>query len=221
MYIEYLKSGARVQIQRPGDSPTGGYMCKIAVLNLEAREVLVHAPMEGSRPVRLEIGGGIVLRLLTDNAIYCYKARMIANTDIDGFDAVKFQVIDDGEKIQRRSAFRFNCGIPITFSIINTGGQQTQRDTGLLTDLSAGGTKIFSDKVLQEGYLLNIAIELGDDLVVAFGDVRVRMDLPPGKSKYKYQYGIRFAMMPESDQEKIIRYMYKLQREELKKARPL
>jgi len=219
LFIEYLKSGARVQIQRPGDSPTGGFMCKIEVLNLKAKEVLVHVPLEGNRPVRLERGGGLVLRLLTDNAIYNYKSKMMSYEKVDGFDVVKLLIIDGGEKVQRRSAFRFNCGIPITFNVIYTSGQQTEREDGLITDLSAGGTKIFTDKSLQEGYLLNISLPLGDELVVAFGDIRTKMELSH-KSKYKYQYGVRFAMMPESDQEKIIRYMYKLQREELKKARP-
>jgi c-di-GMP-binding flagellar brake protein YcgR len=194
-------------------------MCKIIMLNAETKELMIHPPVEGGTPVKLEAGIGIVLRLLTDNAIFCFKAKMLTFCKIDGFDAVKLRIIDDGEKIQRRSAFRFSCGIDITFNVIHATGQQTDRDAGLITDLSAGGAKIFSDKGLQEGYLLNISIQLGEELVVAFGEVRTRTELP-SESKYKFQYGVKFAMMPESDQEKIIRHMYKLQREELKKVRP-
>jgi c-di-GMP-binding flagellar brake protein YcgR len=219
LYLEHLKTGARVQIQRPGDGPSGGFMCKIEIQLPAKREILVHAPVEKNRPVDMPIGGSFFLRLLTDNAIYRFKATMIAYGDVDGFDVVRFRIEDDGEKIQRRSAFRFNCGIKINFSVIYSSGQQAETEEALITDLSAGGAKIFTDKILQVGYLLNISLQIGDDLVVAFGDVRTKTDLPPGQ-KHKYQYGIRFAMMPESDQEKIIRYMYKLQRDELKKARP-
>jgi len=193
-------------------------MCKIEVL-LPTREVLVHAPVERNRPVDLLIGGNLILRLLTDNAIYRFKATMISYGDVDGFDVVKLRIDDTGEKIQRRSAFRFNCVIPITFSVIYSSGQQAEREEGIISDLSAGGAKIFTNKNLHTGYLLNISIPLGDDFVVAFGDIRTRTELPR-QSKYSYQYGIRFSMMPESDQELIIRFMYKMQREELKKARP-
>jgi c-di-GMP-binding flagellar brake protein YcgR len=219
LYLEYLKTGARVQIQRPGDGPAGGFMCKIEVLLPTNSEILVHAPVEKNRPVNMQVGGKFNLRLLTDNAIYCFKATMLAYGDVDGFDVVRFRIEDGGEKIQRRSAFRFNCGIDMNFSVIYSSGQQAEREEGLITDISAGGAKIFSDKSLQVGYLLNITLPLGDDFVVAFGDVRTKMELSHG-SKYSYQYGIRFAMIPESDQEKIIRHMYKMQRDELKKARP-
>lgn len=219
MYIEYLKSGARVQIQRPHDDPNGGFMCKIEVLLADAREILVHAPAEGNRPVKLEIGGPLTLRLLTDNAIYRFKATMRAHSTVDGFDVVRIRINDDGEKIQRRSAFRFNCAVPVTFAVIYTSGQQAERGIGIITDLSAGGAKIFTDKNLQVSTLLNISITLGEELVVAFGDIRSKSELPRG-SKFEFQYGIRFSMMPESDQEIIIKYMYKMQREELKKVRP-
>jgi len=218
LFIEYLKAGARVQIQRPGDSPTGGFMCKIIALNAKTREILVHTPMEGNKPVELLAVGSISLRLLTDNAIFNFRAKMVSNVTVDGFDAIRIGILDEGEKIQRRSAFRFNCAIPITFNVILTSGEYTERDEGLIIDLSAGGAKIFSNKGLLEGYLLNISIPLEEELIVAFGEVRMKSDLPD-KSKYKYQYGIKFSMMPEPDQEKIIRHMYKLQREALKKVR--
>ncbi|MCL2386287.1 MAG: PilZ domain-containing protein [Defluviitaleaceae bacterium] len=208
-----------MQIQRPGDGPSAGYTCKIEVLIPEANEVLIHAPIERNRLVQLQKGGKFILRLLTDNATYIFNATMMAYGDVDGFDVVKFHIDDGGEKIQRRSAFRFNCFIGITYAVVYSSGQQAEREEGMITDLSAGGAKIFTDKNLHEGYLLNIELPLGDDLVIAFGDVRTKTQLPKS-SKYAFQYGIRFSMMPESDQEKIIRFMYKMQREELKKARP-
>lgn len=219
MYIEFLKSGASVQIQRPMDDPKGGFMCKIAVALTERREVLVHAPKQEGKSVPLELGAKLNLRLLTENAIYSFGATMLAFTDVDGFEVVRIRINDGGEKIQRRSAFRFNCSIPVAFSIIYTNGQKAARGEGIITDLSAGGAKIFTNENLQVGYLLSIELPIGKDLVIAFGDVRSRMELPP-KSKYHHQYGVRFSMMPESDQEIIIRFMYKMQREDLKRVRP-
>jgi len=219
MYIDQLKSGLRIQIQKAGDKETEGYMCKIEVIIPETKVVLVHAPMSQGRMVKLTQGSKFHLRLLSDNATYTFEATLEAYTDIDGFDVIMFKLTTDGNKIQRRSAFRFNCALPVQFAVISQSGQQSERIEGLIIDLSAGGAKVFSSKSLRLGDLLNISLELGNDLVVAFGDVRTKTELPM-KSKYAYQYGIRFSLMPESDQEKIIRYMYKEQRELLKKARP-
>ena len=219
MFIDQIKSGLRVQIQQPGDGPNDGYMCKVEVALPEAKEILVHAPVSRGRLVDLPKGVRYSLRLLTDNAIFKYNAAMLGYTDVDGFDVVKFHIIDGGEKVQRREAFRFNCALPVTYSIIFSSGEQSDWEEGLVRDLSAGGVKMYSQKKLQLQDLLNISLQLGEDLVVAFGDVRTKREL--GKdSKFAYQYGVRFAMMPESDKERIIRYMYKEQREQLKKARP-
>jgi len=218
VYIDYFKSGVRVQIQRPSDSPAGGFVCKVEDFVPEKREVLVHTPVENNRPVELNAGDRLSLRLMSDNAIYCFKATLVAHTDVDGFDVVRIHIDDDGEKIQRRSAFRFNCAIPVNFSVIYTSGQKAEREQGVITDLSAGGTKIYTNKSLPMGTLLNISIPLGDELIVALGSIRSKVDMPE-KSKFTYQYGVRFAMMPESDQEQIIQFMYKMQRNELRKAR--
>jgi c-di-GMP-binding flagellar brake protein YcgR len=192
-------------------------MCKIEVVQPDTQEVVIHAPPERGRKVRYRAGGNFFLRLMTENATLRYRATFKGYGQIDGFDVVNFKLEDGGEKVQRRSSFRFSCSLPCNFAIIYTSGQQSEREDGLVVDISAGGAKVYSDKNLHEGYLLNIGLMLGKETVVAFGDVRTKMELGGG-SKYAYQYGIRFAMMPESDQEKIIRHMYKLQREELKKA---
>jgi c-di-GMP-binding flagellar brake protein YcgR len=194
-------------------------MCKIEVCLPETNEIALHAPYEKGRRLPYRTGGNFFLRLLTENAIYRFRATFEGYGTLDGFEVARFKLEDKGEKVQRRSAFRFNCSLPVTYAIIYSSGQQSERENALVVDISAGGAKIFTDKNLHPGYLLNVALQLEDDLVIAFGDVRTKTELPPN-SRYKFQYGVRFAMMPESDQERIVRYMYKKQREELKKVRP-
>jgi c-di-GMP-binding flagellar brake protein YcgR len=207
-------------IQGPEDGPGGGHTCKIEECLMRTREIVIHAPMEAGRLVKYRTGGNFFLRLLSENAIYRYRATFVSYGTVDGFDVVRFKLEDEGEKMQRRDSFRFNCSLPCTYAIIHSSGQQSEREEGLVVDISAGGTKIYTDKTLQKGYLLNIGITLGNATLVAFGDVRTKKELPPD-SRYAYQYGIRFAMMPESDKERIVRHMHKLQREELKKFSPI
>jgi c-di-GMP-binding flagellar brake protein YcgR len=220
VFIEQLKAGTKVRVLLQEESVADGYLCKIIKLIPEKRQVFIHAPVENDKTVELEAGTELVIKLMTDNASYNFKASLMAYTEINGYDIVRLQIVNDGEKVQRRSAFRFNCSIPTTFKIIYTDGQQAEDEEGLVTDLSAGGTKIFANKSIPEGSLLNISLPLGEDTnIVAFGDIRLKLSTPDN-AKYAYQYGVRFTMMPEADQELIIKYTYKMQREELKKARP-
>ena len=119
MYIEQLKSGSRVQIQQVADREHEGYMCKVEVAIPESKIVLVHAPISHGRMVWLPVGGTFTLRLLSDNATYRYDAVLDSYTDIDGFDVIMFKLTSGGDKIQRRSAFRFNCALPVSFAVIS------------------------------------------------------------------------------------------------------
>jgi c-di-GMP-binding flagellar brake protein YcgR len=212
-----MKQGTRVEVKSFGDSSP--YITTVESVIEKNNCVLLDIMRTGGVEVRLSSGKPYVLRFFSDRGVFKFTCVMRGYIKKGHFDYMLFNAADDGEKIQRRQAFRFNCGIPVSFSIIYSSGQQAGREDGLISDLSAGGAKIFTNKNLHTGYLLNISIPLGEGLVVAFGDVRTKTELP-SQSKYHFQYGIRFAMMPESDQEQIIRFMYKMQREELKKARP-
>ena len=220
MFFDQMKSGARVQIQNLGaKNANEGHICKVEVVLFDSKEVLIHAPMQDGRVVELPKGERYVLRLLSDQSVYRFHAILISYLKEDGFDVFKFRVTDGGEKVQRRDAFRYNCSINVTFAMVSNSGQMSAAEPGLVIDLSAGGVKLNSNKSMQERDFMNITMQLGDDLMVAFGEVCSRKDIPDN-DKYKYQYGIKFAMMDAKDQERIVRYIYKSQRDELKKARP-
>jgi len=218
LYFQQIRTGRRMLIQRLGDSPTKGLLCRIEIALPDSDEIILYAPIEHGRLVVFEADERCTLRLLTETATYRFNSQYIRHEDIDGFDVVRFKLIGQGEKLQRRSAFRFSCNLPVQFSIVYSSGQQSPKEKGVISDLSAGGAKMYSNSKLQSGFLLNISLEFGDDLVVTFGEVRTITTLRAGED-FTYQYGVRFTLIPEIDQEKIISYMYKMQREELKKAR--
>ena len=217
MFIDHLKTGSKVYLHRKGDTNSSGILTRVEFLSPEKQEVYVFAPKAGGRPVRLIADEQYYLRLLTESSIYRYRVKFQSHGEIEGFEVSCFKLLDGGEKTQRREAFRFNLNTMAVFSVVYTDGNQSEKIEGMIVDLSAGGAKIYSDRKVSKGELLIIDLALDEDQIIAFGDVRTVGDLPP-KSKFAYQYGVRFAMMAESDQEKIIRYMYKKQRDELKKA---
>ena len=217
MYIDHLRTGAKVYLHKRGDTSSGGILTRVEQLIPEKQEICVYSPKVNGRLVSLSEDEQYYLRLVTDASIFRYRVKFLTHGDIDGFDISGFKLLDGGEKTQRREAYRFNLNSMVIFTVVYTDGNQSEKITGMVVDLSAGGAKIYTDRKVSKGELLNIDLRLDDDQIIAFGDVRTATDLP-AKSKFAYQYGVRFAMMAESDQEKIIRFMYKKQREELKKA---
>ena len=69
---------------------------------------------------------------------------------------------------------------------------------------------------IKHGSLLRIDLFLDDDYVMVFGQVLMAKHTPEN-IKYPYQYGIKFEVLPESDEERIVRYVYNEQRKLLKR----
>ena len=218
MHIDHLVNGAKVYLHKRGDTSSGGILTRVSLTSPEKHEVFVTSPKVNGRLVDLHEDEQYYFRLVTESSIFRFRAKFLSYGDIDGFDISKFKLLDGGEKTQRREAYRFNLNTMVIFSVVYSDGNQSEKISGMIMDLSAGGAKIYSDRKVSKGEFINIDLKLDDDQIIVFGDVRTAMDLP-SKSKFAYQYGVRFAMMAESDQEKIIRFMYKKQREDLKKAK--
>jgi len=135
---------------------------------------------------------------------------------VDKFPMLRFFMITDGEKVQRRNSFRFTCSLQITFNIVYDDGEQSAKTEGLVRDLSSGGIKMVTLLNVPENALLRIDLFLDDDYVMAFGQVRMKR-FSPDNPKYPYTYGISFEALPESEEERIVRYVYNEQRKLLKK----
>jgi c-di-GMP-binding flagellar brake protein YcgR len=156
------------------------------------------------------------LCFISDGAQVNFDGRFMAHEKIDGFDILRFFLINDGEKVQRRTAFRFTCSIPVTFNVVADNGEQSPRTEGIVRDLSSGGIKMNTTIPIASGSLLRVDLFLDDDYVMAFGLVLMVKHTPENK-KLPYQYGIRFEVLPESDEERIVRYVYNEQRKLLKR----
>ena len=85
MYIDHLKTGAKVYLHRRGDTTSGGILTRVELLIPEKQEVYVYAPKVNGHLVSLKTDEHYYLRLVTDNSIFRYRARYLSHGDIDGF----------------------------------------------------------------------------------------------------------------------------------------
>ena len=219
MFTNRLKSGEKVYLHKWGDNDSKGILTRIEIHLPDKKEVLIYAPQVNGRVVQLNPDTYYDLRMFGETAEYRFKVKFIAHSEADGFPITRFRLMHDGEKSLRRDAFRLNLDAMVLFSIVEEDGNQSEKDEGKVVDLSAGGARIYTDRKIEIGELLNLSIQLDKDLIIAFGDIKFADAAPPPtprQPKYAYQYGISFIMLADSDQEKIIRYIYQKQRQELK-----
>jgi len=180
------------------------------------KTILIHAPLDKGQRIRLVERNVYGLRFISGEAQVNFDAKFMQREKIEGFEMLRFFLITDGEKVQRRNSFRFVCSIPITFNLVEDNGEQSKRTEGLVRDLSSGGIKMITTMNIPSGSLLRIDLFLDDDYVMVFGHVLMAKHVPENV-KYPYQYGIKFEVLPESDEERIVRYVYNEQRKLLKR----
>jgi c-di-GMP-binding flagellar brake protein YcgR len=180
------------------------------------KTLLVLTPLDKGRRINFNTTVVYKLSFMSGEAQIVFDSRFIEHVRIEGFEMLRFQITNDGEKIQRRNAFRFTCSLPVTFNVVLDNGEQSPLTEGLVKDLSSGGIKMNTTVNIPKNALLRIDLTLDDDYVMAFGQV-LMIKHTPDNAKYPYQYGIRFEVMPESDEERIVRYVYNEQRKLLKR----
>lgn len=97
-------------------------------------------------------------------------------------------------------------------SVRNPGGPM---EVGLLSQVSGGGARLETSLPLDAGVCLDLRL-LDDESepppVRALAEVIHGVGLPPGA------YGLKFRAMHRSDTERLIRYIYRIQRRELRRA---
>ena len=223
MFTNRLKSGEKVYLHKWGDTESKGILTRVEIFHPGKKEVLIYAPQSNGRVIQLSTETFYDIRMFGETAEYRFKVKFMEHTEADGFPLSRFKLMHDGEKSLRRDAYRLNLDAMVLFSVVEADGNQSEKDEGKVVDLSAGGARILTNRVIDEGELLNLSIQLDNDLLIAFGDIRFSDKAPPttskSQTKYAYQYGISFVLLADSDQEKIIRYIYKKQREELRNVR--
>ena len=225
MFTSRLKSGEKVYLHKWGDTNSKGIVTRVEIYLPVKKEVQVYAPQVDGRIVQLNADTYYDLRVFAEAAEYRFKVKFLANDEVNGFPITRFKLMHDGEKSLRRNAFRLNLEAMVVFSIVEEDGNQSEKNEGKIIDLSAGGARIHTNREINKGELLNLSIQLEKDLIIAFGDIRYSEPAPTSTVRqqnqptYAYQYGISFVMLADSDQEKIIRYIYQKQRQELKNTR--
>lgn len=210
-----LKIGQCIEITLLRDENQSTYSSRIE--DIEDNKLILALPMDQGYPIIPTRGSVFEAKFVTEVSAFRFSAVFMENR----MGTVPVWVSSMPrfvEKFQQREFVRVEMQIPLKVQL------QNKDDNSLLSpiktyirDISGGGMRILLDKGLKKGEKVYIEIELPEvGLLTNFCEV-VRSFQPIPEEKI-FWVGIRFIDLPNVTRSKLIRFIFKKQREMIQKS---
>lgn len=142
------------------------------------------------------------------------KDRLI----IDDIALLDVRVTEKPERIQRRQFYRFECRIPMDFTLVSSDKQNTTSEySGYTIDVSGGGLSCVTNESINVDSIIQGFMTL-DSYSLEFKGKVVRTRREIINEEVKYISSVSFIDLEHKDREKIISFIFNQQRELLRKG---
>ncbi len=219
MLIDHIKIGDRLEISLKRDNELGRiYVSQVSNI-LDTTQVTVMMPISYGKLVKLPIGPGFMAIFFTEKGMLRFDVSVVKYIKEDQFNMVVLKLESGGEKMQRRNFFRYQCMLPMKFSVINETDLESEgKDEvisemfdGITKDMGGGGVRFVTNAEIDGKATINVIIMLGDkEYCVAIAKVLYTLRFPT--SAYKFQYRTKFVSILPEEQEKIVQFIFNQQR---------
>ena len=181
------------------------------VEKVEKNSILVYSPFVKLNYARLPITE--LYWLTCSNGLFRYKTAITNYLVKDRFQYIQFKLLGEGESLQKRSFFRLPINLPVKYSLLreNEYGQivANKMHDGNISNLSGGGMKMVTTVEMEEKDRIFVSLNLDGVELFLTGEIRLKHHSPDETSKF--QYGLMFVDISETDQDKIVRYLFQQQ----------
>ena len=176
--------------------------------------IVISSPFYKSNIISLEIGDELTITFTHENGLYMFEGKTIELVDEEGIILYVVKVTSDIQRLQRRENFRVPINVPIVYQyFLNTNELYGQ---GMVKDISGGGLKFICSDELKEGIKLDIFARLSNDFELKTCAKVIRCCFI---EQSKYEISLTFEGLTFGRKENIIRFMFGLQRDNLKNNR--
>lgn len=213
----HVKTGNKVETQLliGGVPNSQKYTSEVVVVN--GSKVTIRLFTKGKFATELPVNANYEFTFYTEDGMYKYSGKIVGYTLTDvppkGEKVALVELNDDGQKMQRREFFRYDCELPISFKRLNNPTSM-DRNSGLIIDLSAGGIKVLSNIVLSKAEKLDFDLTLDGNMLFLEAEVMYIDEID--HDNYKFQYKCKFNNLLDMDKDIIIQYILDIQRNSLK-----
>ena len=194
---------------------------------ISKNSIAINIPVSGTKSYLPHIGESVVFYVFFFFAYYKYKGTLSSRFLEGGLRLLIIDNIKDLGKIQRREDYRIPISLEISYAHISEEialkglsnnlikGQVEKFNSTRCIDLSAGGIKIFTKEKMENNdyVLMKINLCSNECIFVISKVIRVEKDF---EIKH-YKVGCKFENLNNIDREKIARFIFKKQRELMKR----
>jgi c-di-GMP-binding flagellar brake protein YcgR len=153
---------------------------------------------------------------------YRFRAVVTGRGVSGNLALLKVEVVDDIEKVQRRSYYRLDCSLSVLFRRVSSLNPVHSEDIPfkktLASNLSGGGIRLLLEEKIEAGKLIECEISTGEEKTIRFYGKVVRCDKRGAEGVFKYEAGIAYIKINEKDREAIVKFIFDEQRKLRKKG---
>ncbi|MCL2618226.1 MAG: PilZ domain-containing protein [Defluviitaleaceae bacterium] len=222
-----IKIGDRleIRIKREGEVPKI-YVSQIVDITTD-NAVTIYTPTSYGKEVVLQKSMPCTLLIFQEDGMLNISAVVMGTFSKDSHSLTKVMFTSKPEKMQRREFFRFDCTLPIRFSLIHASaagpavepneGSQPKLFEGIIKDIGGGGLRFVTNSEMDNGDNVKCLLLLERDYIVVIGKILQKHSFP--KSPYKFQYRVIFIGILPEEKDKIVQYVFNQQRKFLLRQR--
>lgn len=209
--MDKLKVNQKIEVEFKSDKYPDIYLSKVADF-VDAGIVITGLYQHGT-PIAVKKGDKINVYFTTERAAYEFESTVLQRIK----KPIYFILIEEPEelkRIQRRDYFRLDLDGVIRLHKEKKDGSVMKKEAQLL-DVSGGGVQIKTKKEFAEGDIIKLSFKNLLNLNELIKGEVVRKSKDDFKT---YRYGIKFIDIKQGEREKIIQWIFSLQRQLRKKG---
>lgn len=181
---------------------------------------LISAPIYKELVFPIPDGYDILVQFFDKSAIVSFEAKVLGRTKKDNLYFLLIRQTGEMRRIQRREDFRLDVTLPGQLEYIPHGETQKTKMKVYTTDLSGGGASVRAGKSFEIGDNVTAYLPMDQSMQLSPVpcDVRrcIRLENVPPEARYNV--GLRFLFEDNKRKEKLIQYIFKLEREKRKSS---
>ena len=206
--VSRIKPGLPLRIEVSSTVGFSGGEFKSSVEDVKNGIVEASMPSLKGRLVPFPIGMTVRLSAVDKMSLYVFYGAVIENKEEDGIPVTLFKIQGKIRRVQRRRFLRIKFVSSGILGIPETG----EKSPFMSLDVSAGGMRIATKAHLDVDMIVRINFEFEEGLELKNQEAKVVREIEEDENERGiHSYGISFFNVPLSMQDKIMRFVFKLE----------
>ncbi len=210
--LKGLKINSKIEIEVDDLDYGGKYLSR--VMEITKKDIRIMAPMHKGQIVPVHPKTPVTVFYIGERAIYSFQSVVLKRFK-DPIPCLALKLPDKFERIQRREYVRLRIQHPLSYRLIEnifevkSSDSEPYIETSLI-DISGGGVKFLSEKVIETETCLEIKLGIEEFSKHSFIVKVIRYEK---REDNLYEIGVAFESIPGPLQDQIVSWIFDKQRE--------